>query len=183
MKIVDVLLEDITPYKNNPRNNDETVPALISAIEDYGFLNPLVINMEGIIIAGHTRFKAVSKMGWTKVPCYRVDLDPNRADEFRVVDNQIHDLSEWDNALLMQELREFDDIEEVTEVFGSVVGTKIASDTGMQEVKVTVQDEEKKLAELDGKFEKAAEARQASIVDCKCGNCGEIFGLKEDMFK
>jgi DNA modification methylase len=97
----------IRPYANNPRINDQAVDAVVASIREYGFLQPIVIDKAGVIIAGHTRYKAALKLGLKKVPVIVAkDLTPEQIKAYRVADNQTADLSEWNYDLLPIELAE-----------------------------------------------------------------------------
>ena len=73
MNIVDIKLDDLKPYDNNPRNNEERVEPVANSIKTYGFKVPIVVDKNNIIIAGHTRYKAAKKLGLNKVPCIIAD--------------------------------------------------------------------------------------------------------------
>ena len=70
MKIEQRKLVDVTPYEHNPRLNDQAVDAVAASIEEFGFRQPIVVDPEGVIIVGHTRFKAAQKLGLEKVPVH-----------------------------------------------------------------------------------------------------------------
>ena len=100
MNIQQINVEDIVPYWRNPRNNDETLPALVKSVEKYGFKVPLILDSKNVIISGHTRFRAIVELGWKDVPCVKVDFTDEKAKELRLLDNRIHDLTQWNNAEL-----------------------------------------------------------------------------------
>ena len=104
MIIDQININDITPYWRNPRDNDKTVPALVKSIEKYGFQVPLILDSNNIIISGHTRFRAIKELGWTEVPCVVVDFTDKKAKELRLLDNRIHELTEWNEVELNEEL-------------------------------------------------------------------------------
>ena len=62
-------VDDIIPYENNPRDNDNSVDAVVESIKNFGFLVPIVIDKDNVLVAGHTRIKALKKMGIKTVPC------------------------------------------------------------------------------------------------------------------
>ena len=104
MNIQTMKLQDIVPYWRNPRKNDKTVPALVKSIEKYGFQVPLILDSNKVIISGHTRFRAVKQLGWDEAPCIIVDFTDKKAKELRLLDNRIHELTEWNEAELNNEL-------------------------------------------------------------------------------
>ncbi|HEV2969191.1 MAG TPA: ParB N-terminal domain-containing protein [Pirellulales bacterium] len=77
MKIELRKLSDIKPYPQNPRVNDAAVDAVAASIREFGFQQPIVVDIEGVIIVGHTRWKAAQKLGLDKVPVHAAkDLTP-----------------------------------------------------------------------------------------------------------
>lgn len=105
MNIVEKKLSELTPYENNPRLNDEAVPYVKSSIETFGFKVPLVIDSDGVIIAGHTRFKAAAELGMESVPCIIADdLTEEQIRAFRLADNKVSEIARWDFNKLNTEL-------------------------------------------------------------------------------
>lgn len=113
---------EIKPYENNPRDNDKSVNAVAASIQAFGFLVPLVIDAEGVIICGHTRYKAALKLGIDKVPCVLADdLTPEQAKAFRLADNKTAELAVWDLPLLEEELEDIGDTIDMNQ-FGFTLG-------------------------------------------------------------
>ena len=109
MEIVYKKLEDLKPYENNPRFNDEAVQYVAKSIEDFGFKVPLVIDKNGTIVAGHTRYKASLELGLKEVPCIIADdLDEEQIKAFRLVDNKVSEKATWNYDLLDEELKNLD---------------------------------------------------------------------------
>lgn len=112
MKIEELKIYDIVPYENNPRNNDEAVPAVAKSIEEFGFKVPIVIDKNNVIIAGHTRLRAAESLGLKKVPCIRADdLTEEQVRAFRLVDNKTAELAFWDFTKLDKELEKLENID------------------------------------------------------------------------
>nr|BDD46353.1 hypothetical protein 8 [Pseudomonadaceae bacterium] len=100
-------LSDIHPYPGNPRCNDGAVEAVVASIREFGFRQPIVIDAEGIIVCGHTRYKAAQKLGLDTVPVHvATDLTPEQLKAYRLADNKTAELSEWNLDLLPTELAE-----------------------------------------------------------------------------
>lgn len=119
MDIVWKRLDEITPYENNPRDNDQAVDAVAASIKEFGFKVPIVIDAQGVIVAGHTRYKASKKLGLEKVPCIVADdLSDEQIRAFRLADNKTAELADWDEDLLAQELAEIMDIDMTLFGFG-----------------------------------------------------------------
>lgn len=98
-------LDQVRPYVKNPRRNDAAVDGVAASIDEFGWKQPLVIDSEGIIIAGHTRYKAAKKLGLKTVPCIIADdLTEEQAKAYRLADNKVSEKAEWDFDFLPDEL-------------------------------------------------------------------------------
>jgi len=105
MQIYDKRLDEIKPYENNPRHNDNAVDAVANSIREFGFKVPIVVDSGGVIVAGHTRYKAAKKLGLDKVPCIIADdLTDEQVRAFRLADNKVGELATWDLDTLKVEL-------------------------------------------------------------------------------
>lgn len=124
MQIVEKRLDEITPYENNPRKNDAAVEYVANSIREFEFKQPIVVDAGGVIIAGHTRYKAAKKLGLKTVPVVLADdLNEDQVNAYRLADNKVSEFAEWDLTALEQELANieldmsefgFDDSEEET---------------------------------------------------------------------
>jgi len=100
-------LVEIKPYEKNPRINDQAVDAVVESIRRFGFRQPIVIDGDGVIVVGHTRWKAAQKLGLDKVPVHvATDLTPEQIRAYRIADNKTNELADWDLPLLSIELAE-----------------------------------------------------------------------------
>jgi len=100
-------IESIRPYEQNPRLNDQAVEAVAKSLREFGFRQPIVVDTEGVIIVGHTRWKAAQKLGLQKVPVHVAkDLSPAQVKAYRLADNQTATLAEWNYDLLPLELKD-----------------------------------------------------------------------------
>src|SRR5260370_3043554 len=91
----------IRPYENNPRINDQAVDAVAASIREFGFRQPIVVDEKGVIIVGHTRYKAALKLRLKKVPVHVAQgLTPAQVKAYRLADNQTASLSQGDGDLL-----------------------------------------------------------------------------------
>ena len=105
MKIVEKRLDLIRPYENNPRRNEDAVQYVAESIKAFGWKQPIVIDKDGVIVAGDTRYKAAKLLGLKKVPCLVADdLTEEQVRAYRIADNKVSDFSVWDNKLLLEEL-------------------------------------------------------------------------------
>ena len=97
----------IRPYGGNPRVNDQAVDAVAASIREFGFRQPIVVDADGVIVVGHTRWKAAKKLGLKQVPVHvATDLTPAQVKAYRIADNKTADLAEWDFDLLPIELKD-----------------------------------------------------------------------------
>lgn len=137
MEFVDKKLSEITPYKNNPRNNDEAVGPVAESIKEFGFKVPIVIDKNGEIVNGHTRYKAAKKLGLETVPVIVADdLSDEQIKAFRLADNKVGEIAVWDLDLLNEELNDILDLD--MSAFGFDLETddenKEDLDTGFEEI-------------------------------------------------
>ena len=108
MKIVEKKINELIPYENNPRRNDKTVEPLMESIKQYGFLVPLVVDKNNVIIAGHTRYKAAKKLNMKTVPTVVADdLSEEETKAFRIIDNKVAEETSWDFEKLNKEIKKF----------------------------------------------------------------------------
>lgn len=106
MNIVNVRIAEITPYANNPRNNDGAVESVAKSIEKFGFIGAIILNKDKVIINGHTRVKACKKLGMETIPAIIVDhLTKEQEDALRIADNKTGEIAEWNEDLLRAELK------------------------------------------------------------------------------
>src|SRR5207253_1974952 len=103
-------ISDIKPYPGNPRINDGAVELVAASIRTYGFRQPIVVDEAGVIICGHTRYKAALKLGRETVPVHVArDLTPEQVRAYRIADNKSAERAEWDFDLLPIELSALQD--------------------------------------------------------------------------
>lgn len=156
MEIIYKSTNEIEPYENNPRNNNEAVEKVAASITDYGFRVPIVIDSDNVIVAGHTRYKAALKIGCESVPCIVIDdLTPEQIRAYRLVDNKTAEYSSWDFEMLEKELKSLDiDISEFE--FPDLGETLDISDDD---------------------FYTDETVKNVKVKSIKCPHCGETFEL------
>lgn len=152
MKIIEKKIEELREYENNPRHNEGAVDAVAESIKEFGFKVPIVIDSDGVIIAGHTRRKAALKLGLEKVPCIVADdLTPEQIKAFRLADNKTGELAGWDFEKLEAELADLAEIDMTA--FGFVINEEV---------------------DIDEFFEDA-EPKEKEPKTITCPHCGETF--------
>lgn len=109
MNIQDISIENIIPYARNPRKNDDAITKVASSIKEYGFKQPIVVDKDMVIIAGHTRYQAAKKLGYETVPVLIAsDLTEAQAKAYRIADNKTGEYAEWDRELLRLEFMDLE---------------------------------------------------------------------------
>ena len=109
MKIQDVNIETIIPYAKNPRQNDEAIAKVASSLKEFGWRQPIVVDKEMVVIAGHTRLGAATRLGYKKVPIHvATDLTDNQIKAYRIADNRVGQEAKWDEDLLSLELKDLE---------------------------------------------------------------------------
>lgn len=113
IKLETVNIDDVYPYPNNPRKNDDAVQAVAESIRQCGYISPIIVDEDYVILAGHTRYKALQELGYKQV---RVAVAAGMSEEakkkYRLLDNKTAELAKWDFDLLAEELErlEFGDL-------------------------------------------------------------------------
>lgn len=112
MNIMNKKVADLIPYEKNPRKNDKAVEYVANSIKEFGFKVPIIIDTNNVIVAGHTRLKGAKKLGLEEVPCIVADdLTEEQIKAFRLADNKVSELAEWNNDLLDEELSNIFDLD------------------------------------------------------------------------
>ena len=109
MEIRTLQISQIKPYPNNPRKNDEAVETVMESIKQCGYCQPILVDEDMVILAGHTRFKAIKRLGWEECPVVvRAGMTEEQKRKYRLLDNKTNEIAQWDNDLLMEELEGLD---------------------------------------------------------------------------
>lgn len=174
MKFQMMAINDLIPYANNPRQNDNAVDAVAESIKDFGFKVPIVIDSQNEIVTGHTRLKAAKKLGLDEVPVIVADdLTPEQVKAFRLADNKTGELADWDEDLLEGELAKILNIDMSLYGFGGLPleDSDIEDDTYTMKVDVPhyqitgVSPELGQLVNAEKVDELTSEIKKANIPD------------------
>ena len=112
MEILNIPIDDLKPYEKNPRRNEKAVKYVANSIEEFGFKQPIVIDKDKVIVCGHTRHMAAKMLNLATVPCIMADdLTEEQVKAFRLADNKVSEIAEWDESLLEMELESIIDID------------------------------------------------------------------------
>jgi DNA modification methylase len=111
MKVELIDIGRVIPYARNPRRNEKAISKVAASIKEYGFRQPIVVDEEMVIIAGHTRLQAAQSLGLKKVPVHIAEgLTAPQIKAYRLADNRTHEDAEWDDELLAIELGELNEL-------------------------------------------------------------------------
>lgn len=109
MELVKVNIEELIPYENNPRINDGAVEAVAESIKQCEYVTPIIVDEEMVILAGHTRLKALKKLGYTECEIIvKAGLTEDQKKKYRILDNKTSEFAKWDTELLAAELEDID---------------------------------------------------------------------------
>ena len=106
-EIVYKALNEIKPYERNARNNDNAVDSVVNSVKQFNFNVPITVDKNGVIVSGHTRYKAAKKLGLERVPVIVLDdLTDDEIKAYRLADNKTGELAGWNIELLNNELQD-----------------------------------------------------------------------------
>lgn len=140
MKLETLKLADIKPYENNPRKNDDAVNAVAESIRQCTYIVPIIVDEEHVILAGHTRYKALKALETEEVPCLICDgLTEEQKKKYRYLDNKTGEKATWDLLKLEQELEGidlegFDFFGMATDLTGTIGAEKGSGDDSETEI-------------------------------------------------
>lgn len=111
-----ILIEDIQPYEFNPRDNERAIQSVANSLEEFGWMVPCIIDADNLLVAGHTRLEAAKLLGDEEVLCYRAEhLSEEQLKAFRIIDNKLSELADWNQTLLSQEMASLTGVFDFTE--------------------------------------------------------------------
>ena len=151
LEIKYIPIDGIKPYKNNPRLNEDAIPYVMNSIKEFGFKNPIILDKNNVIVAGHTRLESAKRLDMKEVPViYADDLTEEQIKAFRLADNKVAEKSMWDYTKLDEELDSILDI-----------------DMSMFDFDINTDD-----LELD--YDNENEVEDINKKLCRCPKCGHI---------
>lgn len=170
-EVVTLSIEEIIPYENNPRRiPEEAVLAVKESIERYGYVQPIGVQKSTKeIVVGHTRFQALQQLGVKKIQCYLLDIDDQKAREYRLVDNRTNELTEWDHKSLVLELREWET--GLLETFFPNADLEIGQ---LKNMEVTQEEVDK----ANNDVTKVREPQLDPVTEVVCPSCTGTFKVK-----
>lgn len=148
------------------------------SIRDYGFNQPLVLDADHVIVAGHTRYRALRKLGWTQAPCIVTALSAEEAKAYRIADNKTGEVAQWDLSKLIPELREITDIATMSPYFPEYdLSVLLEQTSGDTMPPVTNEDVSARTESYAGLFPQRSAERVTGLVDVSCPHCGQSFSV------
>lgn len=162
------LIGEIIPYARNPRKNEAAIDKVAASLKEFGWRQPIVVDQEMVVIAGHTRLQAAKRLGMTNVPVHFAEgLTDSQIKAYRLADNRSGQEAEWDIDLLGLELVDLSDSDFDLEITGFSAGEL---DLYMKEPDFdpASECEQGKLDELEPKY-----------IDCP--HCGKEFDIREQV--
>lgn len=121
MNVKEISINKIIPYDKNPRNNDKAVEAVANSIHEFGFQQPIVVDKDMVIIVGHTRYKAAKELELKTVPVVIANnLNEEQIKAYRLADNRTNELATWNEAMLIEEINQIEEIDMTLFGFGGI---------------------------------------------------------------
>jgi ParB-like chromosome segregation protein Spo0J len=112
MEVINKKVDELVPYKKNPRVNHQAVNEVAKSIREFGFKVPVIIDEDNVLVAGHTRVEACKRLGIDEVPTIVADdLNEEQIKAFRIMDNKSAQYAEWDYELLLEEIADLDEMD------------------------------------------------------------------------
>lgn len=189
MNVVLKNIEEIKPYKNNPRKNENSIKYVENSIRDFGFKVPIIIDKNGEIVAGHTRYEASKNLGLEKVPCVVADdLNEAQIKAFRIADNKVADFSKWDFDKLAEEIKALENVDFSQYGFEELKNkTKDFFEQSKEERDANKeQEEDEEYNEFLDKFKPKLTTDDcytpSCVYDCICDYLEEEYGLDRKNF-
>lgn len=177
MKTKKLKINSIKPYWRNARENTEAVEKVVESIERYGYNQPILVDKKNVIIAGHTRYKALKELAFQEVEVIELNLTEEQAKAYRVIDNKTSEYAEWKMDDLLVELREINDITMMDIFFDDSMKEKMFETAGTNVIDVVDGDFESTENKVFGFADFNAEYEQ-SIKTINCPHCKEEFEVR-----
>jgi ParB-like chromosome segregation protein Spo0J len=153
-----VAIDKLIPYENNARTHSpEQVAKIARSIEEFGFINPVLIDGNFGIIAGHGRVEGAKQLGMTEVPCLFIeDLTEAQKRAYILADNKLALDAGWDDEILRMELQELKELDFDVSITG-------------------FEDYDASDINIDNFFEQAEAQKEKEPKKIQCPHCGEWF--------
>lgn len=162
-------LSDITPYEGNPRKiSPEAIEAVRKSIDEFGYVQPIVVDPAGVIVAGHTRYEALKSLGREETDVIVARLSDKKLQQYRLADNRAGELSSWDMDALVLEVREWET--DLLEDFFPDIDLEIGQ---IEDAQTTNEDVERAAERAT-----TVSVGTSPMVAVDCPDCGETFEVR-----
>ena len=166
LEIKYIPIDNIKPYKNNPRLNEEAIPYVMNSIKEFGFKNPIILDKNNVIVAGHTRLESAKRLDMKEVPVIYVDdLTEEQVKAFRLADNKVSEKSVWNWEMLNQELNDILNIDMTEFDFGIDLDEPLEDELDEDENNIELKEYQVKLKFKDTKDFKKIEDELRSFIN------------------
>lgn len=180
MKLETLALAAVTPYWRNPRANEKAVDAVAQSIRDYGYNVPIVVDAKHVIVAGHTRYQALMRLGYTEALCVIADLPEKKAREYRIADNKTQELAGWNDDNLLAELREIGELADFNIYFPDIdLEALVAKSVGQTSYSdgPTQEKIDRVASDFGSRFEDESRAAEQRLFPVTCPDCSYEFSI------
>ncbi len=172
VKIKKLSKNEIVPYWRNPRDNEEAVKQVKESIQRFGYQQLIVVDKKNVIIAGHTRYKALVQLGFETIDVIEATLSEKDAKAYRIADNKTSEAATWKIDELYTELREIGNFEAMQPFFPNMDLQKTLDNNIGKAVTYSNQAEiDAKKAQMDTKFQQ----EKKQLTEVICPHCNETF--------
>jgi ParB-like chromosome segregation protein Spo0J len=173
-----VPISTLVPYWRNPRQNDEAVEMVKKSIQQYGYQQPILVDKKNVIIAGHTRYRALMLLGYEEVEVIVSDMAPKKAKEYRIIDNRTSEYATWTNELVL-ELKEFESLELAEAFFPEIkLDLGFSNATGISPI--TQEQIDAIGQKKENEFSAENDNRSKGKIEISCPYCHEEFELERE---
>lgn len=177
-KVVEMNIKEIIPYRKNARTG-ANVEMVKKSIQEFGYNSYIIVDAGNVIIAGHSRYKALIELWYEQVLVVKTDLSEHKAKKYRLLDNKIQEGNERDEDILSVELRDIWDDEFIIEAFD--IDFAEVKEINFGEDEVTPLDVENHNTNMNNRFEERSadrnEAQASSVTSVTCPYCYKKFNM------
>lgn len=161
MNIIELEIDEIKPYKDNPRVNKDAITVVKNSLSKFGWQQPLVLDKNNEIVVGHTRYYAAIELGMKKIPCLIADdLNDEKIKAYRIMDNKSSEYASWNYGLLTKEMQDILESGGLDLTFTGFSNNEI--DNMIDDINVELEDE-------------SSVARMDELNLITCPDCGHKF--------
>lgn len=170
-----VSINEIVPYWRNPRDITLAIDKVKESIEQYGYQQPIMVDKKMVIIAGHTRYRALMLLGYQEIDVLVSDMPAKKAKEYRIIDNKTSEYASWTPDLIL-ELKEFEDFDLVSTFFPEVQ-LEMGFAEGKGITPITQEQIDSIGSSMENRYADEGDSRNEGKIDITCPYCHQDFSL------